>query len=61
MDEKLRRDLIKQIEGYIPDAIRVLEDIIGGEGVDAKTRVRASSTLMRYRDELRKVKQHGGR
>jgi hypothetical protein len=57
MDEKMRKDLINQIEGYMPEAIMVLEGIANDSNADAKTRVRASRLLLTYRNELQKIQK----
>lgn len=61
MVDNMRKDLINQIEGYMPEAIMALEDIVNDSKADAKTRVRASGLLLTYRNELQKIqKQKGG-
>lgn len=57
MDEKMRKDLINQIEGYMPEAIMALEEIVNDSKADAKTRVRASRLLLTYRNELQKIQK----
>lgn len=55
--------VVDRIEGFIPEAIGQIESIVNDKSVDAKTRIRASSLLLRYRDELKriiKIKQKGG-
>lgn len=57
MVDKMRKDLINQIEGYMPEAIMVLEGIANDSNADAKTRVRASRLLLTYRNELKKIQK----
>ena len=53
--------VVDRIEGFIPEAIGQIESIVNDKSVDAKTRIRASSLLLRYRDELKRIiKQKGG-
>lgn len=53
--------VVDRIEGFIPDAIGQIESIVNDKSVDAKTRIRASSLLLKYRDELKRIiKQKGG-
>lgn len=53
--------VVDRIEGFIPEAIGQIESIVNDKSVDAKTRIKASSLLLRYRDELKRIiKQKGG-
>ncbi len=53
--------VVDRIESFIPEDIGQIESIVNDKSVDAKTRIRASSLLLRYRDELKRIiKQKGG-
>ena len=53
--------VVDRIDGFIPETIGQIESIVNDKSVDAKTRIRASSILLRYRDELKRIiKRKGG-
>lgn len=60
MNDEIMREAIAKMEEYVPHAIDVLESIIDDKSVDAKTRVRASSTLINYEKKLRLMQKRKG-